>query len=114
MTTEGEMEELQAQLQQQGTVVTIQASNLVTALPADVTQVHVDGTTAIIQGRLTIAGPSKLKQGSFIPFRPVLSSDSVCLSIICLPLLFSSYHKKQEDMVLKDLVHGGGYIYMEI
>ena len=102
MTTEGEMEELQAQLQQQGTVVTIQATSLVSALPADVTQVHVDGTTAIIQGRLTIAGPSKLKQGSFIPFRPVPSNGRVYLSIIFLPVLFSSCHKKQEDMVLKE------------
>ncbi|KAL8590613.1 hypothetical protein ACOMHN_011049 [Nucella lapillus] len=48
MTTEGEVEELEAQLQR-GTVVAIQAPNLVAGLSGEVTQVHVDGTTAIMQ-----------------------------------------------------------------
>lgn len=45
MTTEVEVDDLQAELQE-GTVVAIQASGMVTGLP---TEVHVDGTTAIIQ-----------------------------------------------------------------
>lgn len=48
MTTE-DVDDLQAHLQHQDTgVVTIQAAPIVAALA---TQVHVDGTTAIIQGR---------------------------------------------------------------
>ena len=54
MTTEGEVEELAAHLQQQqNQVVAIQAplgAVGVSALPSDVTAVTVDGTTAIIQG----------------------------------------------------------------
>lgn len=50
MTTEGDVDDLQAQLQQ-GTVIAIQAPNLV-SLAGDVTQaqIHKDGTTAIIEG----------------------------------------------------------------
>ena len=76
MTTEGDVEEFQAHLQQQGTVVTIQASSLVSGLPADVTQVHVDGTTAIIQGRSNLPGWKKNEFFLFFSFEACLS---VCL-----------------------------------
>lgn len=54
MTSEGEVDELQAHLHDQdgqATVITIHAASLVGSLPTDV---HVDGTTAVIHGKLIV------------------------------------------------------------
>ncbi|KAK7115229.1 protein BANP-like [Littorina saxatilis] len=88
MTTEGDVEELQAQLQG-GTVVTIQAPGLVTSLTGDVPTVHVDGTTAIIEDSCGEPEPKRRRIDSDLEINTDQSIKQILFNInkaICLRL----------------------------